>query len=100
MSGDHYWRGRDDFEYQGFPSPPRCNSGDPECRRAQRDYEDGYHAAEREAEEARAERRRREARQEEERLWQEQMWLEEQERQQQAEYDHWLEEQQQEEPTP
>lgn len=65
-----YWKGRDDFEYQGYSSPPRCDRGDPECRRAQRDYEDGYHAAEREREEAQAQRRAIERRQAEE--WEEQ----------------------------
>ena len=69
MNRRGYWAGRDDFEYQGYRSPPRCNRDDVECRRAQRDYEDGYRAAERDAEEARAARRARETRAAEEAHW-------------------------------
>ena len=74
MSSKHYWRGRDDFDYLGYPSPPLCNRDSQlaysvECRREQRDYEDGFRAAEREAEEAKAAKRLRETRQREEAMW-------------------------------
>lgn len=67
MAHRDYFQGRDDFEYQGYASPPRCDRGDQKCCRAQRDYEDGYETAERECEEQHAMQRAHERRLQEER---------------------------------
>ncbi len=86
MSNKNYWDGHDDFDYQGYQDPPRCDRGSTECRRAIRDYEDGYQAAERDREEQRTLERERRRRKEEEQENLERYWAEQRRQEELEEY--------------
>lgn len=82
MSWKDRQAGEDDFDLRRYrKNEPQCDSFDDyECRRTQRDYDDGYRAAEL-REEERREEERGEQRRQEQRAWeeQEQRYYEEQE---------------------
>lgn len=86
-----YWSGYFDAEI-GVDDPPRCSMDDVDCRRQQRDYEDGQEAFQREQAEQRRAREVRQRREEEERALEQQYWEEEQRRSAAAEYYRQLEE--------